>query len=213
MTTDPQLELKLMTEIRDEWGSIIAWVCRNSSVSPAFLAALIAEESGGKPDEKRFEPGVLHALWEVLLGREEAYGSIGRGDLLLYVLPKSVPAISNDLAAVITLFSAAFHRVDNLATSWGLTQVMGYHVLEGSFGLQSTDDLILPSRQLPVTLRLLAQFAIHFKLNLAADYGALFTCWNTGRPDGKTADPEYASRGLARMQIYAQLPPAPEATS
>jgi len=32
----------------------------------------------------------------------------------------------------------------------------------------------------------------------------LFRCWNTGRPDGKTADPAYVENGLRRMEIYRE---------
>ncbi len=208
MTVDPKLDLKLMTDIRDEWGDAISAACQASSVPPAFIAALVANESGGKIDAKRFEPGVLHALWEVFLGRKAAYGSIGRYDLLLYVLPTSVPAISGDRAATTALFSTAFQHVDDLATSWGLTQVMGYHVLERWGGIASTLDLALPARSLPLSLRLLAQFALRFQLSLAKDFSEMFSCWNTGQPHGKTADPEYIPRGIARMAIYGQLPPA-----
>jgi hypothetical protein len=212
MTADPKLELKLMTEIRDEWGEAISAACQASSVPPAFIAALIAGESGGKIDAKRFEPGSLHALWEVLLGRKAAYGSIGRYDLLLYVLPASVPALSRADAisgsALSAVFTAAFQHVDDLATSWGLTQVMGWHVLERWAGIASTLDLALPARSLPLSLRLLAQFALRFQLSLARDFSEMFSCWNTGQPNGKTADPEYIPRGIARMALYGQLPPA-----
>jgi hypothetical protein len=208
MTTDQQLELKLMTDIRDEWGDAIAAACRASSVPPAFIAGLVANESGGKINAKRFEPGSLHALWEVFLGRKTSFGSIGRYDLLLYCLPDSVPAISGDRAAVNDLFAPAFKRLDDLASSWGLTQVMGYHVLERLGGVTTTLDLTLPARSLPLTLRLLAQFALRFQLSLAKDFSEMLSCWNTGEPIGKTADPEYIPRGLARMAIYAQLPPA-----
>jgi len=33
----------------------------------------------------------------------------------------------------------------------------------------------------------------------------LFRCWNTGRPDGRTADPAYVENGRRRMEIYREL--------
>jgi len=33
----------------------------------------------------------------------------------------------------------------------------------------------------------------------------MFCCWNTGRPYGKTFDPDYVEKGLRRMRIYRQL--------
>jgi len=201
-------DAQLMAEIRDEWGATIGVACQASSVPPAFLAALVANESGGDPNASRFEPGVLAAIWQVLLGRKATYGSIGRDDLLLYVLPGSVPAISGDPAAVAALFSGAFKRVGDLATSWGLTQVMGYHVLEETAGVTLTEDLAIFSKALPATLRLLSQFAQRFGLDLTKDFRELLTCWNTGEPNGKTADPDYVDKGIRRMGIYAQFEPA-----
>jgi hypothetical protein len=201
------LNLQLMTEIRDQWGGNISAACQASSVPPAFLAALVANESGGKPDAKRFEPNVLADLWQVLLGRKATYGSIIRADLYLYALPEAVPQLSRAEPAIDAIFSATFQRIDGLATSWGLTQVMGYHVLERLSSLQHAEDLIVPSNCLPQTVRMLAQFAVDFSLSLAADFQQLFACWNTGKPNGKTADPDYVSRGLARMRLYSQLPP------
>jgi hypothetical protein len=202
---DPQIQL--MTEIRDRWGSEISKACQTSSVPTAFLASLVAGESGGNPNAKRFEPGVLHTLWEILVGRKTAMGSIGRRDVLLYVVPAALPQLE-DAGAVQTLFGGAFQRIDDLASSWGLTQVMGYHVLENWSGVNRAEDLLAPANELPFSLRLFSQFADHFALDLGKDFAELFTCWNTGQPNGKTADPQYIPRGLARMAIYGQLPPA-----
>jgi hypothetical protein len=212
--SDPNIQL--MTEIRDEWGAQISRACQASSVRPEFIAALVAGESGGKVDAKRFEPAVLHALWEVLLGRKKNFGSILRSDLLVYALPAAIPAsfsASDGRVALAPLLTPALERIDNLSTSWGLTQIMGYQVLERYSGIASTEDLILPARSLVLTLRLLAQFALQFELGLSTDFSDLFACWNTGSPAGKTADPEYIPRGLARMEIYAQLPPPAEAST
>jgi hypothetical protein len=52
----------LMNSIKDRWGAMIEDVCHSSSVPPAFLAALIAGESGGKPDAIRYEPRVFDHL-------------------------------------------------------------------------------------------------------------------------------------------------------
>ena len=197
-----QLELNLLTEIRGEWGDVIAATCRASSIPESFLAALVAEESGGKIDAKRFEPGVLHEIWDVIMGRKPAFGSIPREAILLYALPVPAPPLNN-----IETLAKLFKPIDDLASSWGLTQIMGYHVLERWTGIATTLDLTLPARSLPLTLRLLAQFALRFQLNLAKDFSEMFSCWNTGEPNGKTADPEYIPRGLARMALYAQLPP------
>jgi hypothetical protein len=188
----------LMTAMRKGWGGTIAEACKSSSVPESFLAALIAGESGGHNDAKRFEKGVLAALWEVLLGRKAAYGSIGRADLVGYVTGLQGTPIN----APASLPANAFQRVDALATSWGLTQIMGYHVLE--FGV-TMDSLNNPPAHLTLATKLLAQFAQHFQLDVTQEFGNLFRCWNTGQPDGKTFDPNYVPNGMARMQVYADI--------
>jgi|SRR5579884_995801 hypothetical protein len=210
-------EAELIAKIHAEAGELIADACRSSSVKPEFLAALIANETGAQFSEggllgashaRRFEKAVLAALWEVLMGRKAAYGSIGRKDLLLYLLsgkvardgagegPSTVPA---------AIPADSLLRLDRLASSAGLTQVMGYHVLEEASGCDSVEDLTVPARALRESIRLLAEFAQRYQLDLAAEFPPLFTCWNTGSPNGKTFDPGYVANGLRRMQLYKDL--------
>jgi hypothetical protein len=209
----------LMTKIRAEWGDTIVLACASSSVPPSFVGALVANESGGDASAKRFERGVLDSLWEVLLGRTPAYGSLDRDKLLGFLCPPSslgdiaidTPAndapFTGDARAVV---SDSMQRLDGLATSWGLTQVMGYEAI--AFHLDGVQRLQDPAGELPITLRMLADFASRFGLDLTAGTdaaaSALFDCWNSGRPHAPTADPQYIPRGLARMKIYAGFSPA-----
>jgi hypothetical protein len=200
MDADTNSETALMQSIKTQWGGTIVAACASSSVPPAFVAALIAGESGGDTNAKRFEPGVLARLWEVLLGRKAAFGSIGRTDLVLYVTNLGA------LTAVRTpgdLPADAFQRVDALATSWGLTQIMGYHAIEFHSTVAS---LTLPLVHLSTALNLLTQFAHRFQLDVTKDFEELFRCWNTGEPDGKTFDPAYVNNGLTRMAVWTSLP-------
>ena len=200
-----------MQNIRAQWGDAIVMACAASSVPPSFLAALIANESGGNAGAHRFEKGVLDSLWEVLLGRAAAYGSLQRDDLLRFMLsPYSQngaapgPGPATALVAVVT---GSMLRLDGLATSYGLTQVMGYEAI--AFHLDGFARLADPAGELPITLNMLADFARRFGLDLSASSsaaaGELFDCWNSGRPHAPTADPQYIPNGLARMQIYQQL--------
>lgn len=202
---DPNVDL--MAKVHTRWAEVIEITCRSSSIPPAFLAALIANESGGDPNVTRFESGVLGSLWQVLTGRKTAYGSITRSDLYLFALPKEIPAIAGDLSEIATVFSGSFDNLGSLATSFGLTQIMGYHLLEGDLGISAISDLVKPQSSLLATLRLLAKFAKEFDLDLATEAASLFTCWNTGHPAGKTFDPEYTPNGLLRMHLYGSLPP------
>jgi hypothetical protein len=200
----PDANLELMTRIRDKWGSSIADACKSSSVPEAFVAALVANETGGDPDAKRFERGVLGDLWEVLQGRKAAYGSIGRVDLLAYVTAASSIAGPVSVTGLSGIVSGALQRLDSLASSWGLTQVMGYEAIVFSI---TTSDLQVPSYGLRTSLRMLGQFASRFQLDLGADFAEMFDCWNSGRAHGRTADPNYIDNGLARLQIYQGLMP------
>jgi hypothetical protein len=190
----------LMQFVKEKWGALIQSTVSGGPLPASFLAAMVANESGGNENAKRFEPHVLSSLWQVLLGRTAAYGSIGGQDLVKFVTDTAgVPAVAPRL-----LPADAFQRFDSLATSWGLTQIMGYEAI--AFQLVATvDALKKPETELPITVRMLKQFAQRNALDLAKDFSELFDCWNTGRPHAQTADPEYIPNGLGRMKLYEAL--------
>lgn len=210
MTTDPNYpqqvaNLALMATIRTTYGAEIKAVCAGSTIPEAFLAALIANESGGDTNAKRFEPTVLLSLWQVLQGRQAAFGSIGGKDLLAFILPP----ITGSLATSPTY---ALQRLDSLATSWGVTQVMGYNVMPAAGVIMGNDptSLVSPGFCLRMTVVMLKDFARRWALSPTDNAASLFRCWNAGHPDGKTADPNYVSNGLSRLAIYtAQMPIGP----
>jgi len=179
-----------MRRIHTRWGAAIQEACRFSSVPPEFLAALIANESAGKPDAKRFERRVFPRLKQLRAGEISVYNKLRHQD-------------------VRGLDDSALH---SFATSWGLTQIMGYHTFGrgGGLALIRGDPVV----HLKFALGLLAEFAERYQLNLVADFEELFRCWNTGAPyddpqtariEGRTHDPRYVENGLARMEIYRQL--------
>jgi hypothetical protein len=201
----PAQEILLMHSIREKFFADIQEATEGTLISPDFLAALIANETGGNPTKKRFEKNVLCQLWEVLTGRRTAFGSISRLDLIAKVIAEAQAQPQHAWPG------ATISAIDSLATSWGLTQIMGYQSIALNF---SVADLQIPGESLHQTQRMLAQFAAEFKLNPQADYAQLFHCWNTGRAAATTMDPAYTENGLARMQIYRDLPPlAPQAIS
>lgn len=197
-------ELDLMQEIRTAWHDTIVAAVANTAIPEKFVAALIANESNGKPTAKRFEPLVLVHLWEVALGRQAAYSRFMRHDLVNYLAGFT----STPVNAPATLPANVFQKLDELATSWGLTQIMGYHVLEWfdiSGWYRTVDDLRVPEHELRCASLLLTQFANEFSLDLASDFSALFHCWNTGKPDGQTADASYTPNGIRRMDLYGSI--------
>jgi len=89
-----------------------------------------------------------------------------------------------------------------LASSWGFVQIMGFHVIGRN---RPVRDLLDPPFHYSLANRLLAEFAASFHLDVSRDAAELFHCWNTGRPDGRTADPAYVENGLRRMEIYREV--------
>lgn len=199
MTPDPNVAL--MASIRARYGVVIDAACAGTEIEPAFLAALVANESGGNLQATRFEPAVLVSLWQVLQGRKAAFGSIGAQDLAAFVFTPVAGAANNSLAAM--------QRLDRLATSWGLTQIMGYNVLGV---LQDPATLATPQACFRVTLQMLADFIKRFGITQTFSsncWERLFRCWNAGSPDSATFDPNYPTLGIARAYIYEQnTPPA-----
>ena len=187
-------ERTLMEAIHQRYGALITYVCRKSSIPEAFIAALIANESGrwaadGNPTPARFEKHVLRKLREVRDGMRKDYAGLTLADL-------------KDASEEIL-------RAD--ASSWGLTQIMGYHVIKNGFPPFKLND---PEVNLTKAIALLRDFAGHFQLDVTREFEEMFRCWNSGAPyddpktpriEGKTHDPKYVEKGLARMGIYEEL--------
>jgi hypothetical protein len=200
-------DTELMQSIKAKYGALLASLAPTSHVPVSFLAALIANESGGDPNAKRFEGGVLASLWQVLLGRKPNYGSIGGQDLRTFLIPAGAIGTISPSNAVETVFGIV-QRLDSIATSWGITQIMGYEILDLGLGLNPAAGITAlqdPNTNLATTLRMLAQFASRNGLDLGTNFSELFDCWNTGRPHARTFDPQYIPRGLARKTIYETL--------
>jgi hypothetical protein len=187
-------EESLMGQIHEKYGAEIERAVAGSPFPPALLAALTANEEGLDPNRSRLEPGVYVDLSLVLVGRLAEYDGIGAADLGVYlgdvIAPKS---------AMLALL--------NLATSWGPTQIMGWQSLKRGFKLA---ELLNPETHYPRTVQILADFAKEFKLTAAPgmpppNWDAFFRCWNSGKPNGRTFDPNYSGNGVRRLQIYESL--------
>jgi hypothetical protein len=192
-------EILLMHSIREKFSADIHEAAAGTLIPPEFLAALVANETGGDPTKKRFEKNVLLELWEVIQGRAPKFGSISGADLLRAVT--WIPTTAGSQGAIVMV---SMRSLDALATSWGLTQIMGYQSIPLGF---QVEDLHNPAESLHHSQRILMDFVSEFKINPATDAEKLFHCWNTGRPAATTMDPSYAANGLARMEIYRDLPP------
>ncbi len=205
-------ERKLVERVFGRCHGSILPACAYSSVPPQFLGALTANESGGNPKAARFEPGVYDHLKAVAAGKSPAYSGVQTKDLDAEIAEVLHPKSGDFHARYLSPVFGANHRQEiaaleeealrELSTSWGFTQIMGYHMLGRNAGVQ---DLLDPQFHFRLAIELLAEFAEHFQLDLASEFREMFRCWNTGGPYGKTHDPQYVEKGLQRMEIYREL--------
>ena len=151
----------------------------------AFVMALTAGETGAwlvhNPDvPSRFEPSIYQHLLDVQRGTKKNYG-----------------AITTAMLQPLTDAQLRDH-----ASSWSLTQILGYMELGWKISLAEIQN---PATHYNCTLRLLAEFTHSFWLDPEKDFAELFTCWNTGNPHGKTYDPAYVQNGLDRMEAWKSV--------
>jgi hypothetical protein len=205
-----EAESALMLRIREHWHGEIEEAIGHSQVSPSFLAALTANESGGNPEARVFEPEVYHHLQAVLGGQQPTSGSFGakvrsglkgagfgpeEGEVpVLPVIRVRLWRVASD--------GEKERLLREMATSWGLTQIMGYHPLRWR---QESPNLLDPAFNYAMAVALLEELGRRFQLNLSHDFDASFRSWNTGHPTGATLDPDYVARGIQRMKIYSAL--------
>ena len=210
--TRTDAEGRLVQRVFMRCDEFIQEACRSSSVPAEFLGALTANESGGNAAAVRFEPSVYRHLKAVAAGERPRYGGIG-AEALSKELAEVLHPKTGEFHAMFlnSLFgsgqaSELFHLADEvlreLASSWGLVQIMGFHVI-GRGG--TVRDLVEPRFHYRFANQLLAEFAGTYQLGLTRDFEEMFRCWNTGRPDGRTADPAYVPNGLRRMEVYGAL--------
>ena len=202
----------LMRRIFDECHSHIIAASADSSIPPELLAGLTANESSGNPQARRFEPGVFEHLKSVAEGKATQFGAIRARDLeqaerILEAVksPEYHARFLNTVFAATHALSISELQEDALrafASSWGYTQVMGYHMI-GRRG--SVQDLCDPTRHYIYAVDLLNDFIRQFRLNAVSDFESLFHCWNSGGPRGRTFDPAYVPNGLRRAAVYKEL--------
>lgn len=189
-----------------------------ATLPPEFLGALTANESGGNAKAARFEPAVYGHLRDVADGKARVFpASAGKSGISPAELDAEIEEMLHPkdggyharclTGAFAETHAAALAALEDealreLATSWGYTQIMGYHMV-GRVGV--VRDLLDPEFNFRLAVELLGDFAHEFELDPATEFEPMFRCWNTGRPYGETFAPEYVRKGLERMRIYAEL--------
>ena len=185
----------LLDQIRIKYGRFIDRAVAGTPFPAGLVAALVANEAGLDENKTRFEPNDFWQLAFVAVGKKAAhdrpaFGAIGRQDLTGYLTLVGAGAIA---------------QLVDLASSRGPLQIMGYEALAGKFSMGELSD---PNVCFRHGVSMLEAFKVRWNLP-PADSKEFFTCWNTGRPDGQTYDPQYAQKGLARLAIYEAQAPGP----
>lgn len=153
----------------------ISRAARGTDITPAYLAAIISLESHppGNRDSERFEPYIFDRLKDLRDG-DRPFGKIRRAAIVRMTDP----------------------QLRELATSYGLTQVMGYHCLELGCSIQ---DLRGPYHLQWAVEYMVRHYGPHARKR---DWEACFRIHNTGRPYGETTRKDYAEVGQLRMRYY-----------
>lgn len=192
----------LMLKIRREWGDTIADVCKASSIPANFLAALVANESGGDAAVMRREPSAVCGMCEVLAGYRPAFQGMDRETILKCVSPPADRAETWAAGTVGSHVSSVADHLVYMGASWGLTQIMGWQEAKRAKPAKTIQD---PRGNLLFALDILERFAEAYSLDLTQNFEAMLRCWNSGTPTGKTFDPNYVTNGLNRRTVYGLI--------
>ncbi len=171
--SEDALMLQLYLQLHEE----IERAAYGTDISPAYLAALISLESWppGNRESERFEPKVYENLLDLKHGGE-AWGGLRR---------ERIRRISDE-------------ELRRFATSYGLTQIMGYHCLS----LGCTIEELKGEYHLQWAAAFM-QFTYGRRAK-RRDWTSCFRIHNTGRPNGRPHRDDYVERGLVRMQYYEE---------
>ena len=198
-------DAEMMQQIKTHLGDYIAGAVEGTPFPASLVAAIVANESGGNAAASRFEPVVFGELARVIAGQKSCFEPAGikvpllESQLIGAVSPLRPLAKGAPVLPSLT-FSQSVLALVNLATSWGPTQIMGWHATEFGYAIS---DLTNVATHFDRAVELLKWF--RQKYSLADDPDDYFHCWNTGSPDGVLFNPLYVISGSVFTQIYEAL--------
>lgn len=173
---DPRETLK-MSRIRDRWGARLVWACAGTAIRPEIIAALVASESGGNPGATNLEESILAMFHNILAGRPVRWKPLTQSQLK----------------------RLTDQQMRDYATSYGLTQITGYHVFP-----RDPRELLDPDTCLRETVVMLEDWLRRYALDPDKQAAELFHCWNGGGPHNRTV-PGYVEHGMAHLRAYEAL--------
>jgi hypothetical protein len=199
----PANELELMTKIRGTYAAYIRAAVVGTVLPEAFVAALVANESGGDLIASRYEGFELSQFALVLAGKRASY----QGIIASMLTARMAGSLS---------VAAAVNVLVDMSTSWGPCQVMGWQSVKRNYALAElraidkhfgrVRDILLDFGRQFYPAPFSAPMVPFAPVQKDAICEGLFHCWNAGAPGNPTADPSYAPRGINRMHIYEGLP-------
>lgn len=165
------------------YGAEIDSLAKDFNLPASYLKALIVLECSGKrPAGTRAEKHVFHALQEVREGTRKRYGHIKRKDIV----------------------DATDQALENLATSWGPFQLMGYQCV-------ALDVMVADVRGPDGIYWGIVWIDRNYGKRLRkGQFKDAFHIHNTGRTYPKngiplTHDPSYVKRGLEYIDYFESL--------
>jgi len=171
-----------LAKLRANYAEEVEEICAERKLSAEYFKALIILEcSAEKPPQSRFEPKVYERLQEVRSNKKPRYGNLKHGQLK----------------------NLTDEQLHDMATSWGVFQLMGYHAQDIGItprDLQGADGM----RQ--AILWIEKAYGAHIRKN---DFANALHIHNTGKPipitgEYETHDPKYVPRGLAFITLFQE---------
>ncbi len=178
--TETKISTTAVKRTLKNYGIVADSVALTFNLPSNYLKALIVLEcSGSKPTGKRFEPKVYQKLKDVQAGKRKRYENIK---------PKDLKDMSDG-------------ALRNLATSWGVFQLMGYKC----FGLGIKIEDMRGENSVYWGAKWINE--TYGKLLRKNQFKDAFHSHNTGKKYPKnskpfTHDPEYVNKGLKYMEAF-----------
>lgn len=172
----------LAKKIRDKLGARITTACEGSLVPSGFLAGLISvEDSSLDEGATRFENGIFSKLKKVRDGQRPSFNGVKTADLA----------------------GASDGALRNLSTSFGLTQILGLHVMATFNNTITVNDLRDPTKHLTFAVQFIEkEGGAHLR---DGEFEKVLRIHNTGQPNGVTFDSGYVPNATEVMEAYEAL--------
>ncbi|MGH9449569.1 MAG: hypothetical protein ACRD11_03420, partial [Terriglobia bacterium] len=177
---DPETDRIIIERVYRNCQRYIVSAVSRSSLPAEFLGALTGNESGGSAGARCFEARVYADLKAVASGRIPAYGSIGRTELssalkqavIFFELGVGGTELTQSIREDTSeeAIEPEDRGLRDFSTSWGFTQIMGYHVIGRKERIRALLD---PQFHFPLAVELLSEFARRFRLRLSSDFDLL----------------------------------------